>query len=195
VILEDDKSNTPDPEAAAVSASVDAGADSAFELSKPIDLTDHKAWYNVEDDRFVNEDLRPFPPLEQEGLASALAQSQPHSRYHSPRPSHDWINQHDDDGNTQRTLEEPRPHTLPKPLDKDGRGESKESVSKLEMDMLLAFKEQEKSSSATASSSPRPHRHSTERLRPQIDQEHDQSGTNYGRLEELRHGSLLRSQD
>jgi len=55
--------NTPDPEASAVSAS-DAGADSAFELSKPIDPSDHEAWYDVEDDRYVDEDLRPFPPLE-----------------------------------------------------------------------------------------------------------------------------------
>jgi hypothetical protein len=80
-------------------------------------------------------------------------------------------------------------------LDEDGGGESGEHVSELEMDMLLAFKEQEKSSSATAPSSPRPHHHSTEPPHPRIDQEHDQSGTNYGRLEELRHGSPLRSQD
>ena len=126
MILEDDESDTPNPEAAAVSASVDAGANSAFELSKPIDPSGHEAWYDVEDDRFVDEDLCPFPPLEQEGLASTLAQGQPHSRYHSPGPSHDWINQHYDDGNTQRTSEEPRPLTLPKPLDEGGGGESEE---------------------------------------------------------------------
>ena len=49
------------------------------------------------------------------------------------------------------------PHSLPKPLDEDGGGESEENVSELEMDMLLAFEEQEKSSSATAPSSARPH--------------------------------------
>jgi hypothetical protein len=43
VILEDDEPDTPDPEAAAVSASVDAGADFAFELSKLIDPSDHEA--------------------------------------------------------------------------------------------------------------------------------------------------------
>ncbi len=74
MILEDDGSNTPDPEAAAVFASVDAGADSAFKLSKPIDPSSHEACYDVEDDRFVDKDLRPFPLLEQEGLASTLAQ-------------------------------------------------------------------------------------------------------------------------
>jgi hypothetical protein len=37
MILEDYEPDTPNLEAAAVSASVDAGADSAFELSKPID--------------------------------------------------------------------------------------------------------------------------------------------------------------
>lgn len=100
MILEDDESNTPDPEAVATSALVDYGADSAFELSKPIDLSGHEAWCDVEDDCFVDEDLCPFPLLEQEGLASTLAQGQPHSRYHSPRPSHDRLNQHDDDGSS-----------------------------------------------------------------------------------------------
>jgi len=195
VILEDDESNTPDSEAAAAAASVDTGADSAFELSKAINSSGHGAWYDVEDDRFVDNDLRPFSPLELEDLASTLAWGQPHSCYHSSGPSHDRINQHDGDGNTQCTSEEPGPQTLPQPLDEDGGGESGENVSELEIDMLLAFEEQEKSSSATAPSSPRPHRHSTGPLHPQIDQEHDQSRTNYGRLEELRHGSPLCSQD
>jgi hypothetical protein len=179
VILEGGESNTPNPKAAAVPALVDASADSAFELSKPIDPSGHEAWYDVEDDRFVDKDLRLFPPLEQEDLASTEAQGQPHSRYHSSRPSHDQINQHDD-----RASEEPGPHTLPQPLDEVGGGESEENVSELERDMLQAFEEHLKSSSATAPSSPRPHRHSTEPPHPQIDQEHDQSGTNYGTLEE-----------
>jgi hypothetical protein len=121
VILEDDGPDTPNPEATTVSASVDAGADSAFGLSKPIDRSDHEAWYDVEAGCYVDEELRPFPPLEQEDLASTLAQGQPHSRYHSPGPSHERIGQYDD-GNTQCTSEEPRPHTLPKPLDEDGGG-------------------------------------------------------------------------
>jgi hypothetical protein len=73
VILEDDGPDTPNPEAAAVSASVDAGADSAFGLSKPIDRSDHEAWYDVEAGCYVDEELCPFPPLEQESLASTLA--------------------------------------------------------------------------------------------------------------------------
>jgi hypothetical protein len=113
-----------------------------------------------------------------------LTQGQPHSRYHSPGPSHKRISQYDDDGNTQCTSEEPRPHTLPKLLDKDSRGEREENVSELEKDMLLAFEEHVKSSLATAPSSLCPHRYSTESLHPQIDKEHDQSRTNYGRLEE-----------
>jgi hypothetical protein len=36
VILKDDELDTPNPEAASISASVDAGADSAFGLSKSI---------------------------------------------------------------------------------------------------------------------------------------------------------------
>lgn len=61
------------------------------------------------------------------------------------------------------------------------------------MDMLLAFKEQEKPS-ATAPSSARHHR-SAEPLHPQIDEEHDQSGTGNFRFEELGLDTPLRSQD
>jgi hypothetical protein len=92
------------------------------ELSKPNVPSCPEQRYDVEAGSYVDEDLRPFPPLEQESLASTLAQGQPHSHYHSPRPSYGWINQHDD-GNTQRTSEEPGPLTLPKPLDVDGGGE------------------------------------------------------------------------
>jgi hypothetical protein len=76
-------------------------------------------------------------------------------------------------------------------LDENGGGGSEEeSVSELEKDMLLAFEGQEKSS-ATASSSQNP-RHSVEPPHPQ---QHDQSVTGYGKLQELRHGTPLRSQD
>jgi hypothetical protein len=42
VILEGNEPDTPDPEAAAVSASVDAGADNAFELSTLIDPSSYE---------------------------------------------------------------------------------------------------------------------------------------------------------
>ncbi len=61
--------------------------------------------------------------------------------------------------------------------------------------MLLAFEEQEKPSSASDPSSPRPHRQSTKPPHPQIDQEDDQGGSSYGRLDELGYGTLLREQD
>jgi hypothetical protein len=170
VILEDDESNTPDPEAAAVSALVDADADSAFGLSKSIDLSDYKAWYDVEASCYVDEELPPGLEPEQEGLAaSTLVHDHGHSRYHSPRPSHDRIGQHDNDGNTQRTSKELTPYSLPKPLDEEGGGGSEENVSELERDMLLAFEEQEKSSSATAPSSARPPCRFVEPSHPQID--------------------------
>jgi hypothetical protein len=181
VILEDDEPDTP--------SSVDAGADSAFELSKPIDPSDHEAWYDVEAGCYVEEELPPGLEPEQEGLAASTpVHDHGHSRYHSPRPLHDWIGQYDDDGNTQRTSEEPAPHSLPKPLDEDGGGGSEENVSELERDMLLAFEEQEKSSSATAPSSPQPPRRYTEQSYPRID---EQGGTSYSSLEGLRHVSPL----
>jgi hypothetical protein len=43
MILEDDEPDTLGPEAAAVSALVDASGDSAFGLSKPVDPLDHEA--------------------------------------------------------------------------------------------------------------------------------------------------------
>ena len=189
MILEDDEPDTPDPEAAAVSASVNASADSAFELSKPIDPSNYEAWYDVEASCYVEEELPPGLEPEQEGLAASTpVHDHGHSRYHSPRPLHDWIGQYDDDGNTQCTSEEPAPHSLPKPLDEDGGGGSEENVSELERDMLLAFEEQEKSSSATAPSSPQPPRRYTEQSHPRID---EQGGTSYSSLEGLRHGSPL----
>jgi len=43
MILEDDESDTSDPEAIAVSASVNTNADFAFELSKSINSFRHEA--------------------------------------------------------------------------------------------------------------------------------------------------------
>ena len=92
MILEDDEPDTP--------ASVDAGADSAFELSKPIDPSDHEAWYDVEAGCYVEEELPPGLEPEQEGLAASTpVHDHGHSRYHSPGPSHDRIGQYDGDGN------------------------------------------------------------------------------------------------
>jgi hypothetical protein len=188
VILEDDEPNTPDLEAAAVSALVDAVADSAFRLSKPIDPSDHEAWYDVEASCYVDKELPPGLEPEQEGLAASTPiHNHSHSRFHSLRPSHDRIGQYDDGGNAQRTLEEPAPHSLPKLLDKDGGVGNEENVSELERDMLLAFEEQEELS-AIASSSPRPPCRYTEQLHPRIDQEHEQGGTSYSSLEGLRVG-------
>jgi hypothetical protein len=45
MILEDDEPDAPSLEVAPVSASVDAGADPAFALPKPIDLPSQEAWY------------------------------------------------------------------------------------------------------------------------------------------------------
>jgi hypothetical protein len=78
VVLEDDEADTPEPapEAAAVSVSVDAGADPSSELSKG-------PWWDVEDECYIDDDLRLIPLLEQEGLASMPALAQPHP-YHDP---------------------------------------------------------------------------------------------------------------
>jgi len=187
VILEDDESDTPDPEAATVSA---------FGLSKPTDPSGHELWYDIKDQRSVDKDICPFPPPEQEGLASTPvpAQDQPHSCHHSPGSSQDQIDQHGNDRTRPSTSEEPTPHTLPASLGKNGEGGSEEEkLSELEMDLLLAFEEQDKLLSTLASSpapsSPRLWRHSIEPSHPQIDE------AVTVRLEELRHGSPLRNQD
>jgi hypothetical protein len=164
------------------------------ELCKPIILSSPERWYNVEASCYVDEE--PLEPKGQEGLAASTpAHDHSHSLHHSPRPPHHQIGQHNNNENTRSTSEELAPHSLPKPLDKDGRGDSSENVSDLERDMLLAFEEQEKSSSATALSSSHPPCCYTKQLSLQIDQEDDQGNTSYGRLDELRYGSLLREQD
>jgi hypothetical protein len=92
VILEDNELDTPDPEAAAVSALVDANADFAFELSKLINPSDHKAWYDVEASCYVNKELPLGLEPEQEGLAASTpVHDHSHSCYHSLRPSHNRI--------------------------------------------------------------------------------------------------------
>ena len=77
MVLEDGESDPPKPapHAAAVSVSVNASADPAFKLSKG-------PWWDVEDEYYVDDDLRPIPPLEQEGLGSTPALAQPHSHHH-----------------------------------------------------------------------------------------------------------------
>jgi hypothetical protein len=180
VVLEDDESDIPNPKATA-------------EPSKQIDQSSHGLRCDIEDGGHVDDDPRPLPPLEQEGLASTpmLAQDQPHSLHHSPILSPDQTNQLGNDGTTRGALNEPAPYSLPNPLGWSSGVEKEKTVSELETDSLPAFEEQEKSSIITPSS-PRPHR-SAEPSHLQVDQEHDQSGTGNARLEELRHGSPLRS--
>ena len=59
MILEDDESDTPthNPEA-------------TTEPSKPTDPSSHGLWCDIEDGGYVDDDLCPIPPLEQEDLAS-----------------------------------------------------------------------------------------------------------------------------
>ena len=59
MVLEDNKSDTPEPvpKAATVPVSVDAGANPPSKLSKGL-------WWVVEDEYYFNDDLYPIPPLE-----------------------------------------------------------------------------------------------------------------------------------
>jgi hypothetical protein len=57
------------PQAAAVSVSVDAGADLASKLSKG-------PWWDVKDEYYVDDEIHPIPPLKQEGLASTPAREE-----------------------------------------------------------------------------------------------------------------------
>ena len=69
-----------------------AGANSAFELSKPIDLSDHEAWYDVEAGCYIDEELSPGLEPEQEGLAASTPiHDHGHSRHDSLRPLHNRI--------------------------------------------------------------------------------------------------------
>ena len=116
MILDNNEPDSPGLETAAVSALIDVGAGSAFEL-KPIGLFPPERWYDVEAGCYVDEELPLGLEPEQEGLAASTpVHDHGHSRYHSPGPSHNQISQDDDNGNTQRTSEEPAPHSLPKPL-------------------------------------------------------------------------------
>jgi hypothetical protein len=64
VILEDDELNNPEPvfKAIAIIISVDVNVNPASKPSK-------RPWWNIEDEYYINDNLRLIPPLEQEGLA------------------------------------------------------------------------------------------------------------------------------
>src|ERR1700758_2850342 len=77
-------------------------------------------------------------------------------------------------------FEGPAAHPLPTPLGENDGGEKGINVSELEKDMLLTFEEQENCSQLHAFSLPSP---------AQINQEPDQSGTDYGGSEKARASS------
>lgn len=169
--------------------------DPTSELSKASDLFSFEKWYDLEDHCYVYKELPPSPGLGEQGrLMSTLARDHTHSLHHSSGPSQDQMNQHDDDKIT-RSTSEAASHSLPDPLDEDGEGWSDDIVPELEKDQRLALEDQEKSSSASAPSSPRPPRRSTEPSYPQINLEHNQGGTRYGRLGERKFGSPLCNHD
>jgi hypothetical protein len=158
VILKDDESNTSIPNHEATTS-----------LAKPTDPYSHGLWFDIEDGGYIDDNLCPVLSPKQEGLAStpSPAQGQPHSLPYSLKPSQDQINRHSNDGTIRHTSEEPGPHSLSTPLNKNNGGGSEEkTVSKLEKDLLLAFKQQEKPSLTPAPNSLRPRRPSTKPLHP-----------------------------
>ena len=190
MIIEDNELDSTDAEDGAKPTSNDVGAiraqrdpslrstlpnqEPASELSEPIDLSASERWYDVEAGSYIDKELPlGLEPEVQEGLTTSTP-----ARDYLPSPYYD------SDRNTQRTVEEPTPRSLPEPLEEDSSGESDDNVSELEKDLLLAFEEQEKSSVSPPSAAHLP-RCSIEPSHPQIDQVHNQSGTSYGGLEEL----------
>jgi hypothetical protein len=133
---QDDASDTPNPEVAAVSASIDADVDLAIDLSKLVHVG-HEEWWDVEDNCFVKVDIRPLPLLEQDGLASTPARCQPYSLNYSLEESQNQINLHDDDGARWSASKEPAPHSLSTIYGDDGRGRRDENTSELGRDLLL----------------------------------------------------------
>jgi hypothetical protein len=187
VILEDDGSDTPNLEAAAIFILVDANADPPSGPSK-------KPWYDIEDECFLEEDLHPVPPLEQKALVSTRtsmsAQDQRHPLRDSPRSLQDQRNLHDNDKITRNISD-----TTPESKDKVGEGWNADSVAELEREVQQSLDGQEKVPPTSAPGSICRDRPSTEPQHPQIDQEDDQNKLSHSRLEELRRSSLLYSQD
>jgi hypothetical protein len=190
-MLEDDETNPPSIKATAVPVSVDAGIVSVdtgimsvAKLSKPAD-TRQEAWYDVEDGRYVFEDC-PLSLLEEDGLASTLAQDHHHLSGLLEEPINQYSNE-----DAQCMSEEIEADTLTRTLDEDS-GQNCES--RRERDMLVETEAQGPLLSAAAPSSPRPHPHSSDPAHPLMDQEPGRIGTKCDGLEELRHGSSPRPQ-
>jgi hypothetical protein len=81
-------------------------------------------------------------------------------------------------------------YSLPRLSDQGREGQIDDNIAAIENELQLALEEQEKSSPAGPSSSPR-HRCSVELSHPPNDEEHDQSGAGYSRLEGLERDSPL----
>src|ERR1700729_2442351 len=82
--------------------------DPAFELGKPIDPSGPERWYDVEAGCYIDEELPPgLGPMVQEGVTTS-----------TPTQDHHPSLYHDNSRNTQCTLEEPAPRSLPELLDK-----------------------------------------------------------------------------
>jgi len=120
---------------------------------------------------YVDDDLRPIPPLEREGLTTTPAQYQPHSRHSSLGASQDQINLRNDDEARRIAFEEPAPHSLSTTFGVDSGGRRNGNVFELGKDSLLTFQP------------------ST----PQIDPEHDQGGHSHVGFKGLGHVTPLRS--
>jgi hypothetical protein len=113
--------------------------EAAAEPNKPPDPAGHGPWWDVEDGGYVDDDLRPIPPLEQEGLASTPAQYHPHSRHSSLGASQEQINLRNDDGARRSAFEEPAPRSLSTTFGEDGKGRRDGNISELGKDSLLTF--------------------------------------------------------
>jgi hypothetical protein len=177
VILEDDDPHSPEADPETPSGPI-------TEQATP---PGREAWWDVEDRRWVDDDQRPLPPIEQEGLAGL---------------SH--INPHGKDETVQGTSEEPTSslpsilsgvcggknelalHSVSEPLDEDDNSD-------LERYLLLALEEQEKPTSAAAPSA-LVHHHSTGTLQNQGDN-YFQVQTTRTRTGEPRDASQVRNLD
>lgn len=136
MILADDESDAPSPEAVAVFVSANVHVNPPFEPST-------KPWGNIEDHQcFLDEDFRPIPPLEQRDLASTPtstpAQDWPRSPHHSSSSPQDQVYMRDSNRTTQIIPEELAIYELPESTAK-GEKWGSDDITELEKEVQRSF--------------------------------------------------------
>ena len=156
--------------------------------SAPIESIDTSGpWYDVEEDRYIEEPAPGLGPHEQHSVPPIPAQAQSQTHPQSSAPQQDQTNQQGVSSVGRSASAEPAPYSLPKPSNSGDGGWTDEDTAELEKELVLACEKQQVDLSS-ACTPPSPSSRSVEEPQNEI-QSRERIGTTGGILEELRDAS------